>query len=49
MSHGALCEEVKPPDLKISWVKTKVQVLGSQLDETVYCSVFMDVARTLKP
>ena len=35
MALEALHEEVKPLGLKVSWAKTKVQVSGGVLDETV--------------
>ena len=35
MALEALHEEVKPLGLKVSWAKTKVQVFGGVLDETV--------------
>ena len=35
MALDALHEEVKPLGLKVSWAKTKVQVFGGVLDETV--------------
>ena len=35
MALEALHEEVKPLGLKVSWVKTKVQVFGGILDKTV--------------
>ena len=35
MALEALHEEVKPLVLKFSWAKTKVQVFGGLLDETV--------------
>ena len=35
MALEALHEEVKPLGLKVSWAKTKVQVFGDVLDETV--------------
>ena len=35
MALVALHEEVKPLGLKVSWAKTKVQVFGGVLDETV--------------
>ena len=35
MALEALHEEMKPLELKVSWAKTKVQVIGGVLDETV--------------
>ena len=35
MALEALHEVVKPLGLKVSWAKTKVQVFGGVLDETV--------------
>ena len=35
MALEALHEEVKPLELKVAWAKTKVQVFGGVLDETV--------------
>ena len=48
MALEALHEEVKPLGLKVSWAKTKVQVFGGMLDETVGYSLSMRVARTLR-
>ena len=35
MAHDALHKEAKPLGLQVSWPKTKVQVFGGLLDETV--------------
>ena len=37
IAPGALHEKAKPLGIKISWVKTKAQVLGSLLEVTVQC------------
>lgn len=43
----ALLDKEKPMGLQISWIKTKVQVFGGFLDNTLY-SLFMRVGKTLR-
>ena len=47
----ALHEEVKPLGLKVSWAKTKIQVFGGVLDETVKsvhaCGEDIEILKTL--
>ena len=52
MALEALHEEVKPLGLKVSWAKTKVQVFGGVLDETVQsvhaCGEDIEILKRIK-
>ena len=51
MALKALHEELKPLGLNVSWPKTKVQVFGGILDETVQsvhaCGEDMEILKNL--